>query len=294
MKNRYGIILTYSTLLIIASCKKNEIPVIPEDITDTFSATPLTEDGNYKGLTTVLGTTNEHASNAPVIIPINGKIGFVVLGASNSKYEGDVLIQKVNAREVHEDLVVRNCATSSKDINDWIDPDNACWYNALNLLGDLQPEEVQIVWFQTDDLMTTSTLFPDEPLALKEKIIEAVDLMKETFPNLKQVYGSGRSYTGYAEALQHQEPKGYYTGWSWKWVVEDQIHGILPLDMPWISDEIYLWTDEEQIRSDGFQMLEEDYMTGGVHLTERGNEKVADYIIERLQTMESSSYWFNP
>ncbi len=67
---------------------------------------------------------------------------------------------------------------------------------------------------------------------------------------------------------------------------------MLPSDFPWLSDEIYLWTNGEEMREDGYQVFRSDFIADGVHLSEAGEEKVADYIISKFKTMPSSVGWF--
>jgi hypothetical protein len=287
---KYSITLSVFCI-VIAGCQKSELPAIPEIA--RFSATPLIENGTYYNQKTRLGITPEQEIKAPFITPIDEIIGFVILGASNSNAEGEVIISNISGdASVRSELIIKNCAVGAADINNWLDLSDPCWDNAMAALGYLAPEEVQIIWFKTDDLLSPVKTFPEESLELKNKLIEFITLLKSVFPNLKQVYGSGRSYTGFSEPSQHQEPSGYHTGWAWAWLVEDQINGVLPADFPWVSDEIYLWTNGEEMREDGYQILRTDFYADGVHLNEIGKKKVADHIIYKLKTMPSSSGWF--
>lgn len=287
-------IITITSFITLTGCRKESLePNVEPEADQYFSALPLVESGTYMGYETGLGISDEHRADAPILKPIGGKIGMVIIGASNSLGEGEEIVKQIpHISGINPQLEIRVCAVPSKDVNDWLDKDNSCWARAMDSLGNLDADQVQVLWFKTDDLKDKSSIFPDSPELLEEKLIKVLKVFKEKFPNLKQVYGSGRSYTGFAFNSNSPEPSGYYTGWAWKWLVEKQTAGLIDNKLPWVSDEIYLWTDGDHLRVDGYQVLKSDFVSGEVHFTSSGYEKVAEYVLEKFSTMSTSVDWF--
>jgi len=278
---------TLLSLVLLMSCTLIPTPMA-KLIPSTFDATPLGETGTYEGYETSLGTTEAHLLNAPRIKPINGKIVMVSIGASVQNQISERFEQRVPELTSTKFKFV-NLAQPAKDINDWLTDPNV-WTIANNRLEDANVlnTEVQVIWLQDDILNDDIPSFPATSLMVKDSLISLINKIKLEFPKVKHIFISGRPYTGFSEDIKHDEPKGYYNGFAAKWLVEDQIAGLLP-PKPWICDAIYMWTNGVEPRLDGFFILPGDYNTDGVHLSGQGKTKFGDYLFEQLTTNQVSS-----
>lgn len=257
-----------------------------------YSATPINEGGIYEGYPLGLGTTPAHRLNAPRIRPINNKVIMVSIGASLPNQVSERFEERT-AELTNPYFNFVNLCQPAKDVNDWIN-DPAIWTevdNRLNTAGVLY-NEVQIAWLQTDLLVTDTATFPDWPIRVQDSIEVLILKLNTKFPKLKQLYVSGRFYTGWSVDIKHTEPKGYYNGFSLKWLVENQIATGYPVK-PWICDDIYFWTDQEMVRADGFQVLQSDFKTDGIHFTSTGKQKYGDSLFnEFLYHPVASKYFY--
>jgi hypothetical protein len=128
----------------------------------------------------------------------------------------------------------------------------------------------------------------------------AMQIIKAKFPNVKLCYLSSRIYAGYASSALNPEPYAYYSGWSVKSLIEDQINGDTALSysgsnarVPWLSWGPYLWADGITPRSDGLTWLcPDDYLNDGTHPSKKGRDKVAAMLLKFFTTDETSIPWF--
>ena len=253
-----------------------------------YEATPLNEPGNFNGYSLGLGVTEAHNLNAPKIRAINNKVVMVSVGASVQNQISERL--EVRFTELtNPKFQFVNLCQPAKDINDWLTSPEV-WTEANNRLADAEvlKEEVQIIWLQDDIISEDTAYFPEWPLMVKDSMISLVGKLRAEFPKLKQIFISGRPYTGYTADFKHTEPKGYYNGWTCRFLVEDQIAGVIP-SKPWISDAIYMWTNGSNMRLDGFQVSQSDFKPDGLHLTLSGKNKFGDYLFEELKSNPVSS-----
>ena len=185
-----------------------------------------------------------------------------------------------------------NLAQPSKGFEDWIGV-SAVWNEASSRLATagVLDTEVQIVWLQNDTVSNASTAYPERPLAIKDDILTLIDIIKGRFTNLKHIFLNARPYSWSIEE-NHAEPKGYLNGYACKWIVEDQIAGRIPA-LPWICDDGYLWTDADNIRSDGFQALSTDFQSEDVHLNSAGKTKFGNWLFDFFKNHIVSKRYFN-
>lgn len=196
-----------------------------------------------------------------------------------------------------------NCAKGGHDVNKLADP--RYWLDAkaeLTRRG-LSPAQVQVAWYQSDDLRDSRDDFPGRPERLKESIAGNLRLLKEHFPHLRLCYHSGRHTTAFspaqADKVKHREPRPWMCGWAIKWLIEEQSAGRkefrfagpdapLPLNT-WAG---YFWTDGDQKRHDGYQWTREDVVADGVHLSEKGKPRVARELIDFWKQDPYARTWF--
>lgn len=124
--------------------------------------------------------------------------------------------------------------------------------------------------------------------------------MKTKYQQLKLCYLASRIYAGYATTALNPEPYAYYSGWSCKWLVEDQINGDTNLTYggstpksPWLSWGPYLWADGSTPRVDGTTWdCPADFVGDGTHPSAVGRNKVAMKLNTFFHTDETTKPWF--
>ena len=277
-------------LLFVTSCN-TIIPTEPNLKQENLMFTPLNETGTYEGYVIGLGTTPAHNLKAPKIKSINGKIVMVSIGASVQNQISEIIdTRKTELTNTKFKFV--NLAQPSKDINDWL-TSTSIWNTVDSRLASagILASEVQIIWLQDDILDDVIPTFPTSPITVKDSLYSLIQVLKVEFPKVKQIFVTGRPYSGFTEDVKHDEPKGYYNGWSCKWLVEDQIRGLIPIK-PWLTDVPYIWTDGTTPRLDGFSIVTSDYNVDGVHLSNAGKTKFGNYMFEQFKLNPVSSKYF--
>lgn len=252
--------------------------------------TPLNETGFYLGIPTSLGTTTAHINAAPKL-KNKGRIVMASIGASVQNQISERLVVRI-PELTNPNFKFINLCQPSQDINDWL-TSSEVWdeVNTRMTTQGIAYNEVQVIWLQDDILDETAATFPGTPEAVKVGFISFVDKLKSKFPKLKQIFITGRPYSGFSDDIKHDEPKGYYNGWACKWLVEAQIAGEIPA-LPWICDSIYMWTDGTTPRADGLTITEAHYNADGIHLSGSGKIKFGDYLFDQLKLHSVSLKYF--
>jgi hypothetical protein len=158
--------------------------------------------------------------------------------------------------------------------------------------------QVQVVWLKEANAQPNQA-FPVHAQMLKSDLKIIVQVLKNKFPNLKIAYLSSRTYGGYATSTLNPEPYAYESGFSVKWLIEEQISGDDSLrysgespKAPWLSWGPYLWAKGEKERNDGLFWLREDFGTDGTHPSTSGRLKVAKLLLDFFVSDETSIPWF--
>src|SRR5207244_1879019 len=103
--------------------------------------------------------------------------------------------------------------------------------------------QVQAIWIKQADAGPTQG-FPKYAQTLQGELTKIVQLLPERFPNAKLVYLSSRTYGGYAKSALNPEPYAFESGFSVKWLIEQQLKGEAALNhdpvkgavqAPWLS-----------------------------------------------------------
>jgi hypothetical protein len=163
------------------------------------------------------------------------------------------------------------------------------------------PAQVQAVWIKEADA-GPSEGFPKYAQKLHGELIKVVQLVHSRFPNVKLVYLSSRTYGGYAKTRLNPEPYAYQSGFSVKWLIEQQIKGDPALNFdpakgevkaPWLSWGPYLWAQGSVKRSDGFNYDEADFSASdGTHQSQAGMMKVGKQLLQFFTTDSTTKGWF--
>lgn len=252
--------------------------------------TPLNQTGSYEGFALGLGATPAHIAAAPNIKNKN-RIVMVSIGASVQNQISERLEVRIPELTNPKFKFVNLCQPS-QDINDWLtSADIWATVNSRLLSAGVNYSEVQVAWLQDDILNDLTATFPASPIEVKNGFISLINKLKVTFPKLKQIFITARPYSGFSADVKHNEPKGYFNGWACRWVVEDQIN-LQIAKTPWICDSIYMWTDGENARLDGFSVAQANYNGDGIHLSSSGKTKFGDYLFDQLKAHSVSSKYF--
>ncbi|MEO6695062.1 MAG: hypothetical protein ABIY50_10555 [Ignavibacteria bacterium] len=235
--------------------------------------------------------------------PTTGKIVLLSVGMSNCSQEFLEFIQMVNgASYLNPKLVIINGAQGGQTIDIINNPNAMFWTVIIQRLSaaGVSMKQVQAVWFKEAQANPSDTTFPNYPSGLKDKFKTCMGIMKSKYINLKQCYLASRIYAGYATSTLNPEPYSYYSGWSVKWLIEDQINGDTSLiyngsnaNSPWLSWGPYTWADGVIPRSDGLTWnCPADYAADGTHPSTAGRQKVATRLVDFFKTDETTKPWF--
>ncbi len=201
-------------------------------------------------------------------------------------------------------VVFVNGARGGHDVNKIADPAGRYWEQAKAELQkqSLTPAQVQVAWYQSDDLRDARADFPGRPQRLKESIAGNMRLLKQHFPNVRICYHSARHTTAFMPANdaknKHSEPRPYQCGWAVKWLIEEQAAGRAELRwdgpqavMPLAAWATYFWTDADRPRADGYRWSRDDVVADGVHLSEAARQRVALELLAFFKSDAHAKTW---
>jgi Cu/Ag efflux protein CusF len=297
-------------------------------VADTSKLKPLTEMGSelYQGQQGGLypdgknerPTAHETAGRrlAKEVQPLNadgkpsteGKIVLLSVGMSNTSQISTGFEQALKAaREgVNPKLIFVNGAQGGMTAAaiDSLESDRGkrYWSVVDKRLADagLSRKQVQVAWIKQADA-GPSEGFPAYARKLQKELGNIVRLLHERFPNLKLVYLSSRTYGGYATTRLNPEPYAFESGFSVKWLIEDQLKGVADLNYdakkgavkaPWLSWGPYLWTNGSMKRGDGFSYAQGDFGPDGTHHAATGVRKTGEQLLKFFQSDSTTMPWF--
>jgi hypothetical protein len=222
---------------------------------------------------------------------------------SNTTQETRAFLELMrNFPDKNPQLELVDGAFGGQAINQIIHPVAPYWNNIVEQRlkpRNLTPEQVQVIWFKEAEMGPTNTDFEEYTTELKVKYATVMRLLKQKFPNLKLVYLSPRIYAGYAKTRLNPEPFAWYTGWTIKFLIEDQLQGSPDLrfkgeqpPVAWLSWGPYLWANGENPNADGLFYTEADLAQDGTHPSRSGQEKVAMELLRFFTTDETTVPWF--
>ena len=162
--------------------------------------------------------------------------------------------------------------------------------------------QVQAIWVKIARPALRDS-FPDYARLLQSDLTRLVQIFPQRFPNAKLVYLSSRTYGGYATTRLNPEPYAYETGFSVKWLIEEQLKGNPALNYdpskgavtsPWLSWGPYLWANGQSKRSaDGLSWERADFVDDGTHEAATGQRKVGQLLLDFFKSDSTTRGWFN-
>ena len=243
----------------------------------------------------------------------SGKIVLLSIGMSNCTQEWatkgtntfQALANRDPAKNPH--LIVIDGALGGQDAAAWTNLNSTNWsITAISRLTNagLSAKQVQIIWMK-DALKNPAAdgNFPAHAQLLQTDFEMMARNALFWFPNLKIIYMSARTraYTADPTSL-NPEPFAYESGFSVKWMIENQINGSPalnfnstngPVTAPWLSWGPYIWADGTVPRSDGFVWIcPADLETDLTHPSSNGVTQVAAQLLAFFKTDPTSTPWY--
>ena len=273
-------------------------------VSGVASAVPIPLDLNssatYKGLSLIL-----QDNGAPSVTPVDGVIGLVCIGMSNSNQECDDFIAKLAgefAGQVNPQVRVVNCAVPGNAIEKWNDPAydklwEKCIQQRIPQAG-LRPDQIRVVWHKAADMFTTDAsgaAFPPYPdpnadyFHFYENLTTFAARLHEKLPSVKAVYVTSRSYGGFADKESRGEPHSYEEGLALNQWLKDH----LQVDGVWYGWGPYLWAPDcatGAVNGRGVCYERGDYREDGIHPEHGARDKISQMLHERL----SQFTWYQP
>ncbi|MEO5511829.1 MAG: hypothetical protein ABIV28_05530 [Longimicrobiales bacterium] len=268
----------------------NTTSPFPIDRGDDGSGTP----GSYKGLALRLVDNGQ-----PAVTPVDGIIGFVCIGMSNSLRECTDFQNRVRtefAGQINPAVRVINCAVGGHAIELWNDPAfdaklwDACITQRLPEAG-VRLDQVRVLWHKAADDPTPgpgNTPLPTYPSPGSDYASFFANLstfstrVHGKFPSVNAVYTSSRSYGGFAgNAAARGEPLSYEEGHALnQWLLTHAA-----VDGVWYGWAAYLWApscDTGITNKSGVCYDRVDYVSDGVHPSTSGQDKISHMLHARF------------
>lgn len=238
----------------------------------------------------------------------DGRIVLLSVGMSNTTQEFSAFKRLADAdNDKNSKLVLVDGAQGGQTAARIKDPEDnksgtQFWTVVDRRLKDagLTRAQVQVVWIKEADAGPREG-FPRYAETLRDELRQIVQAMHTRFPNLKLIYLSSRIYAGYATTALNPEPYAYESGFSVKWLIEQQVQGDMALNFdaekgavkaPWLSWGPYLWANGAKKRGDGLLYEASDFANDGTHPSMAGQRKVADQLLTFFKSDTTSKSWF--
>lgn len=259
------------------------------DVTEPFPIDRGDDDntpGTFKGLWLRLVD-----NGAPQVTPVDGVIGVVCVGMSNSNQECAAFIDHVRragAPEINPAVRVANCAVGGHAIERWIDPafDDVLWDACLGrklAQAGIRPDQVRVIYHKAANQFTTGQRGDPMPLyplpgSDYERFLANLGSfaarVSEEFPSVQAVYTTSRSYGGFANQAGRGEPLSYEEGHALNtWLADNRtVQGV------WYGWGPYIWAPDCATGiTNGSDMcyVRTDYQADGVHPSPTGESKIA-------------------
>lgn len=239
---------------------------------------------------------------------LQGDIVFLGVGMSNASLFWNGLRDSTELfAERNPRMKLVSAAVGGKDIDRFLNLNDTYWTTVQQRLdqSEVTAAQVQAAWFlQAQHINTIPQGMGIAHLdTMERKFLDAFVLLKQRYPNLKQLYCSGRDYGGYANPGQgNPEPYAYYTGWAFHRLMQRQLAGDPALAyngpdarVPWLAWANYLWSNGANPNNDGLAWLcPQDYQNDGVHPNANGVGKGATRLFQYFRTGPTTTWYRAP
>lgn len=233
-----------------------------------------------------------------------GLIGMIAVGMSNTTHEFGAFERNADAdKNRNARLVIVDTAFGGQTAAAIANPAAPYWTTMsqrLTAMG-VSASQVQIAWLKEADAQPPDD-FPVHAQTLRDELELVVNNLHDKFPNLRLCYLSSRIYGGYASpGSLNPEPQAYESGFSVKWLIQDQIGGDAglnygqlpgPVRAPLLLWGPYLWADGTSPRSDGLTWLVSDLEGDHTHPSPSGEQKVASLLARFFAAEPTAAPWW--
>jgi hypothetical protein len=233
-----------------------------------------------------------------------GLIGMIAVGMSNTTHEFGAFERNEDTnRNRNARLVLMDTAFGGQTAAIIASATAGYWTTMSQRLAamGLTAAQVQVAWLKEADAGPPDD-FPGHAVVLRDELELAVDNLHDKFPNLKLCYLSSRIYGGYAApGSLNPEPQAYESGFSVKWLIEDQIAGDPGLNYGRIPGPVraplllwgpYLWADGTTPRGDGLTWQVTDLESDHTHPSPSGEQKVAALLSAFFAAEATAAPWW--
>jgi hypothetical protein len=210
-------------------------------------------------------------------VPDSGAV-LVSLGMSITKAAFEGWIQS----NPSTDAVLVNTACGGCVVGSWTSLSGEGWVHSMQELArsGMDQSDVDVVWMSVTEEQTKAARAAD---------LEAIlVLIRQEYPNVKQVFVSNRTYGGY-RVNGSAEPEAWKDGLA----VREFVLNHLGETAPWVGWGADLWANGSTPRSDGLEWLREDFGPDGLHYSDAGRSKVAG-LAERPFESSPFTRWYGP
>jgi hypothetical protein len=238
----------------------------------------------------------------------NGRIVLLTVGMSNTSQASEAFKRLADRdEEKNPHVVIVNGAQGGMTADRIADPDDGgpgqkYWSEVDNRLkaAGVSRQQVQVVWIKQAEAGPTQG-FPKYAQKLQNDIAADVRILPARFPNVKLCYLSPRTYGGYAKTPLNPEPYAYESGFSVKWLIEQQIKGGAelnfdpdkgPVKAPWLSWGANLWANGTKPNAAGLSYEETDFAADGTHESPSGQQKVGQQLLKFFKADSTTRPWF--
>jgi hypothetical protein len=265
------------------------------------------QGGLYPGGVNARPAAHEAAGEAIAqgIAPINGRVVLVSIGMSNTTQEFSRFVQLATGYPGRNPaLRIVDCAQGGQTAPIVADPTSNYWVVVRQRLqqAGVDSSQVRAAWVK-EAIAGPTLAFPADAIELQGYLRTITMVLKDKFPNIELAYFASRIYAGYATGVSqlNPEPYAYQSGFSVKWVVQQQLDGDPglnydpangPVEAPWIAWGPYLWADGLNPRSDGLIWQCTDFQSDGTHPSDTGRTKVAERLLQFFTTDSTATPWF--
>src|SRR5262245_57360113 len=270
--------------------------------------------GLYPGSVNALPPAHEAAALAMAaqIVPRNavgapdpqGLIGMIAVGMSNTTHEFGAFERNADAdRNRNARVVIVDTAFGGQTAAAIANPAASYWVTMLQRLTamGLTAAQVQVAWLKEADAQPPDN-FPVHAQTLRNELELVANNLHDKFPSLRICYLSSRIYGGYAApGSLNPEPQAYESGFSVKWLIEDQIAGDPGLNYGQLGGTVraplllwgpYLWADGTTPRSDGLIWVISDLEADHTHPSPSGEQKVAALLARFFAAEPTAAGWW--
>lgn len=228
-----------------------------------------------------------------------GAIGVLALGFSITNLIFNRLMTLVSTdQSVNPNIQLVNACEPAKSADEMANPNDEYWTtwvpNAL-ASGSITNQQIEVIWLLTGRRYQVEP-FPNHVYTLENNLVSILNIIKNTFPNVKLCFFGSIQYMGYSLDVNGGEPYIFEQSLAIKNIVERQITGdpAVSFDVaPWISWGPYLWCNGVIPRSDGLVWnCPQDVISDGDHPSNMGSDKLARIVLHMFKSDVTATPWF--